>query len=343
MPRPNSLSNVSINGRRGIVSSPRGNGGSGNSTLSFTRSHMSAFSSPNKTFADGSSPVPSIIASECSDGTYPSRTPSFNFNDFDQNVLGQEQWGSHGGPMNMKQPIQISPRSDQGSYFTRRKASIDRSYFTPIHDEPNEATNYNYSSCYVQNQDSGFKTPLTIPEGCFPQCQEIPRSKSMNSPNAVTITNDIDQSSVGSTIKPNFTQFQRINNYHPNTLKKNNQQILPVEPTLMRTRKKSTDSNESILTPFKRLSSDENTCFVIPQLPQNLKGDPHRQAKVKTELCLHYARGKVCPYGVRCNYAHGEHELKYTKLFELQRAGLVEDISTYRCHPCASWVATGAW
>ena len=53
-------------------------------------------------------------------------------------------------------------------------------------------------------------------------------------------------------------------------------------------------------------------------LPQNLKGDPHRQAKVKTELCIHYARGKICPFGSRCNYARGEDELKYTKLFDVQ-------------------------
>lgn len=41
-------------------------------------------------------------------------------------------------------------------------------------------------------------------------------------------------------------------------------------------------------------------------IPQNLKGDPHRQAKVKTELCKFYIEGCECPFGSRCNYAHGE-------------------------------------
>jgi hypothetical protein len=78
-------------------------------------------------------------------------------------------------------------------------------------------------------------------------------------------------------------------------------------------------------------------------LPQNLKGDPHRQAKVKTELCLFFSRGKPCPFGRKCNYAHGEHELKYTTLMEMDKAGLVSDVDAYRAFPCLSWVSTGGW
>jgi hypothetical protein len=76
--------------------------------------------------------------------------------------------------------------------------------------------------------------------------------------------------------------------------------------------------------------------------PQNLRGDPFRSAKVKTELCRHYNTPKGCPFGDKCNYAHGEHELKFTKLLDLERAGLV-DIEIFRAHPCPTWVATGAW
>jgi Zinc finger C-x8-C-x5-C-x3-H type (and similar). len=94
-------------------------------------------------------------------------------------------------------------------------------------------------------------------------------------------------------------------------------------------------------------SSHAQTVQVSPQslspLPQNLKGDPLRQAKVKTELCLFFSRGKPCPFGEKCNYAHGEDELKYTKLVEMDRAGLVADIKSYRAYPCFSWVSTGAW
>lgn len=124
--------------------------------------------------------------------------------------------------------------------------------------------------------------------------------------------------------------------------------VAPAQCTPMRRRAKplgsSVDFNGSprlIRSPSSPLGSPSSIC--TSPLPQNLKGDPHRQAKVKTELCLFFSRGTACPFGPRCNYAHGEDELKYTKLVELSQAGLVEDITTYRAHPCFSWVATGAW
>jgi hypothetical protein len=76
--------------------------------------------------------------------------------------------------------------------------------------------------------------------------------------------------------------------------------------------------------------------------PQNLRGDPFRRAKVKTELCLHFKRGRICPFGDKCNYAHGQDELKYTTLMDMERAGLA-DAKSYRCLPCFSWISTGAW
>lgn len=76
--------------------------------------------------------------------------------------------------------------------------------------------------------------------------------------------------------------------------------------------------------------------------PQNLRGDPFRSAKVKTELCRNFMTAKGCPFGDKCNYAHGEHELKYTKLMDLERAGLV-DVEIFRTHPCPTWIATGSW
>lgn len=96
--------------------------------------------------------------------------------------------------------------------------------------------------------------------------------------------------------------------------------------------------------------STPNICFPATEsldsrespLPQNLRGDPFRSAKVKTELCRNFNTAKGCPFGDKCNYAHGEHELKFTKLMDLHRAGLI-DLEIFRTHPCPTWVATGAW
>ena len=77
-------------------------------------------------------------------------------------------------------------------------------------------------------------------------------------------------------------------------------------------------------------------------LPQNLRGDPFRSAKVKTEMCRDYNKPGGCRFGDKCNYAHGVHQLKNQKLMDLAAAGLV-DIEVYRTHVCVPWVATGAW
>ena len=76
--------------------------------------------------------------------------------------------------------------------------------------------------------------------------------------------------------------------------------------------------------------------------PQNLRGDPFRSAKVKTELCRFFNSPQGCAFGEKCNYAHGENELKFNKLAELEEAGLV-DVEVFRCHVCFTWVATGSW
>jgi len=88
-------------------------------------------------------------------------------------------------------------------------------------------------------------------------------------------------------------------------------------------------------------SSCSNSVITTPP-PQNLKGDPHRQAKVKTELCLYYLKDLPCPFGERCNYAHGWDELRFKKLKELERNGLIPNASQYRTHPCLNWITTGS-
>ncbi|KAL7552769.1 hypothetical protein ACHAWF_016012 [Thalassiosira exigua] len=78
----------------------------------------------------------------------------------------------------------------------------------------------------------------------------------------------------------------------------------------------------------------------LKPLPQNLRGDPFRSAKVKTELCRFFNTPKGCVFGDKCNYAHGETDLKFNKLVDLESAGMI-DIEVFRCHVCFTWVATG--
>mmetsp|Transcript_31586 Transcript_31586/g.38372 ORF Transcript_31586/g.38372 Transcript_31586/m.38372 type:complete len:984 (-) Transcript_31586:357-3308(-) len=103
-------------------------------------------------------------------------------------------------------------------------------------------------------------------------------------------------------------------------------------PVLVKGLGKEDESNES--------DESEESRQARSLLPQNLRGDPFRSAKVKTELCRHYGTVRGCPFGDKCNYAHGSNELKYTKLLDLERAALI-DIEIFRTHACPNWVSTG--
>eukprot|EP00985_Skeletonema_marinoi_P003822 scaffold1665_cov135-Skeletonema_marinoi.AAC.2 len=80
--------------------------------------------------------------------------------------------------------------------------------------------------------------------------------------------------------------------------------------------------------------------------PQNLKDNPERLAKVKTEMCRYYELGglKNCPWGDKCNYAHGKLELKFnhTTLTLMERSGQIANAKTYLSRPCMIWISTGA-
>lgn len=79
--------------------------------------------------------------------------------------------------------------------------------------------------------------------------------------------------------------------------------------------------------------------------PQNLRDNPERQAKIKTELCQFWIEGKECPWDANCNFAHGEHELKfrYSTLLLMEGSGQIANAYTYLCRPCLTFVSTGAW
>ena len=325
---------------RGILSSSRNHD-------RMNKSSFSAFSSPGaqRHLPRNNSPAPSMIASESSESTlkspnvdYSRATTGYN-NQFDSFALDPSY-----------QPPRTKPQVSQYSF-------AEKYNLTPIQNQINEPRPS------VQQQDS------------FPQCQGNSHSmkcwhKSCNQTHYVNYAPPMHNQVIQSSHRPPFCHFQpnapesfnspvycrpavdlsnpmsanstRSNLTHDTSSYHTARAKSHGDESPSRPRNKSMDSFDSTLSPLSNNSSDESTSCVSP-LPQNLKGDPHRQSKVKTELCLHYARGKECPFGSRCNYAHGEHELKYTKLFELKDAGLVEDVSIYRTHPCASWVATGAW
>ena len=71
--------------------------------------------------------------------------------------------------------------------------------------------------------------------------------------------------------------------------------------------------------------------------------DEAKLQRAKTELCLHFLKDGDCPFGEHCTYAHGEEELQMTKLMDMYRAGLIENVESYRAKLCWTWVSTGSW
>lgn len=51
----------------------------------------------------------------------------------------------------------------------------------------------------------------------------------------------------------------------------------------------------------------------------------------KTELCVSFMKMGLCPYGNKCQFAHGEHDLKR-----------VERPANWRSKPCANWAKYGS-
>jgi len=202
-------------------------------------------------------------------------------------------------------------------------------YFSPVQ----EATflSPQNGSCKSGTPDVGYSS-----EGhhsAFPQCRPVSSNDAAfftgNSSPRSSLAQAANRSYLSTALRAN----EMVNAAAQHTPSRN----AAVHSRYQRNSQDSADSNGSH---HPRRSSVDSSAS---PLPQNLKGDPTRQAKVKTELCLFFSRGTACPFGSRCNYAHGEDELKYTKLFELEKAGLVADVDSYRAHPCFSWVATGAW
>lgn len=93
-------------------------------------------------------------------------------------------------------------------------------------------------------------------------------------------------------------------------------------------------------------SCTEMPCLVVHDLPKVFHGSRSNSSKnYKTELCKNYIEGKVnCPYGDRCNYAHGENELRgFKSPTEMKDEGVIDNAETYCRLPCFDHMATGSW
>lgn len=104
------------------------------------------------------------------------------------------------------------------------------------------------------------------------------------------------------------------------------------------TTQKFTDVN-ILLNQLLLLISSSSTPGSKTPKPQNLRGKQHKKMKYKTEMCQNVYD---CKMGPKCHFAHNEEELRYKRVLERDKAGLI-DAKTFRTRPCLDHVATGSW
>jgi hypothetical protein len=202
---------------------------------------------------------------------------------------------------------------------------IGQHHFTPLHNASNEESKL--PSMLNQNSPVGVTSPgfMNLASPLYQRPTQVPAPTFSPPPQPVPISNASTHRPVSATTINDSVSNESLDSLTRGRQRKNRKNV----------------TQRKLRTPRSQDTPTHESSSKSPP-PQNLRGDPFRSAKVKTELCRHYNTSKGCPFGDKCNYAHGEHELKYTKLMDLERAGLV-DIEIFRTHPCPTWVATGAW
>ena len=310
--------------------------------------YPSNFMSPRSKRHPASSPVPSLVSSEYEESPYSRRSSDWNSPPISR---GNSSRSGFSTPFSDGSDFEAGNRS---SFVSPPPSSSHSSYyFTPVNEEgPNfpqfrspETLNHSKINSF---EGSGFESNLYSspkPHRASQQQMMTPFAASKNdgmipalfaeprevhdkraSTNLPSTPRSLNCSYLSTVIRGKYSPKDR-GDVHDRTPKVKN----------------SASAYASNSPKIHRAQLSMESQASGGHLPQNLKGDPHRQAKVKTELCAFFSKGKKCPFGSKCNYAHGDHQLKYTKLMEMDEAGLVLDVDSYRAYPCFSWVCTGAW
>ena len=77
--------------------------------------------------------------------------------------------------------------------------------------------------------------------------------------------------------------------------------------------------------------------------PAIMKEKSGANIKKKTELCRSFLNGRECKFGLKCSFAHGEHE-RQAKLFaDIDCVNTLEDAAHYGGYLCFDYVSTGSW
>ncbi|KAG2732118.1 hypothetical protein G9P44_004535 [Scheffersomyces stipitis] len=208
--------------------------------------------------------------------------------------------------------------------------------------------------------------PVTVQKEYFQQPNLVPNSNINNSNNNMYIQNEqLHQP------QPQQFQQPVLNNSNPGVglypalTEENLMFNTEVDPLYMESRKQvyqdqpqeevfnfeeQQQLQQSVVRPNQRSSvssfghnhksgsstSDVSSTGSSPEAQSNFAYHSKNQQQVntqlyKTELCVSFMKMGICPYGNKCQFAHGENELK-----------TVERPPKWRSKPCANWAKLGS-
>lgn len=78
-------------------------------------------------------------------------------------------------------------------------------------------------------------------------------------------------------------------------------------------------------------TTSKETTIKSPSRKESPKAKSVNTQLYKTELCGPFMKTGTCPYGIKCQFAHGESELKH-----------IERPPKWRSKPCANWAKYGS-
>ena len=131
-----------------------------------------------------------------------------------------------------------------------------------------------------------------------------------NTPNVVAIGRE-DTAARDTAAMADDTRGKNV--FHSTDSFEGSSRCLPCEPKLPRLPKQAATTkcpfdqarnadSPSTTAPSKSHGRRSPDGVDRPPTPQNLRTNPERQAKVKTEMCKYFEEGLTCPWGVHCEY-----------------------------------------
>ncbi|KAI5960042.1 uncharacterized protein KGF55_004765 [Candida pseudojiufengensis] len=234
-----------------------------------------------------------------------------------ENYLSQPQ-----SPPTIKQ----LPNNDNFLHNHQHNQQFKQQQFSPINLQYSSPTTQTFQP-FLQspNNFNSTQSPLSPSQNLYSQHQEL-NSSLWNQPQLSLQQQQLQQVGWKQEQQTNY----QLQSPDPFTNSTTLQQIYLLDEEIQ-SRKTSIIEYNQYDDNLQLQQQQQQQHFQQQQQQQDAKLKPVNTQLYKTELCQAYMRMGVCPYGLKCQFAHGEQELKY-----------IERPPKWRSKPCSNWSKYGS-